>query len=232
MNQSAIMSDSPINKPAVSSWAMFRTLCGVALFSGLIIVIVYQTTLPFIQENRRKAIERAVFEVLPGATQRLTFSVEADGPRLITEDEVVSTRMYAGLDGSGNLVGIALEAMGQGYQDVIRLMYGYDPERELIVGMTILEMRETPGLGDKIAHDPRFLANFEALDVSLNADRTDFINPVVAVDQGDKINPWEVDGITGATISTQAVTRIIGLNAKEITPYILEHHDVLKGASS
>ena len=46
-----------------------------------------------------------------------------------------------------------------GYQDVIRiLLYGYSPEHQAIVGMRVLESRETPGLGDKIEKDPAFLA--------------------------------------------------------------------------
>ncbi len=228
MSASEATTENPATQPEVSSWAMFRTLCGVALFSGLIIVVVYQTTLPFIMENRRLATERAIFEVLPDATQRVTFSMEADGPRVIAEDEAVLEKFYAGYDDDGNLVGVALEGAGQGYQDVIRLLFGYDPEQEQVIGMTVMEMRETPGLGDKIADDPRFLANFEALDVRMNEDRSGLLNPLVAVDQGDKEHPWEVDGITGATISAQAVTRIIRNNAEQHVPYILEHLDRIK----
>lgn len=228
MSETSPLTETPITKPEVSSWAMFRTLCGVALFSGLIIVVVYQTTLPFIQENRRLATERAIYEVLPGATQRVTFSMAEGGPQVIGEEDVVSEKFYAGFDDSGDFVGVALEGAGQGYQDVIRLLFGYDPDAEEVIGMTVLEMRETPGLGDKIAEAPHFLENFEALDMEMNDDRTAFENPIVTVKEGEKEHPWQVDGITGATISSEAVTRIIREEAKERIPYILEHLEAIK----
>ena len=58
---------------------------------------------------------------------------------------------------------------GMGYQDFIRLLYGYSFDAEAIVGVRILESRETPGLGDRIETDPEFVNNFLGLDVSLNA---------------------------------------------------------------
>jgi len=66
--------------------------------------------------------------------------------------------------------------------------------------MEILDSRETPGLGDKIYKDADFVANFDDLAV----------DPVIkAVKKGLKLAPNEIDAITGATISSKAVVRII-----------------------
>ena len=58
--------------------------------------------------------------------------------------------VHAGYDETGRLVGLALPARAMGYQDQIHALYGYSPEQEAIVGLRVLESRETPGLGDRI----------------------------------------------------------------------------------
>ena len=64
---------------------------------------------------------------------------------------------------SGALVGFAIPAEGAGFQDTIKLIYGFDAASHRVVGMGVLESRETPGLGDKIAKDADFLASFRDL---------------------------------------------------------------------
>ena len=66
--------------------------------------------------------------------------------------------------------------------------------------MEILESRETPGLGDKIYKDMAFVGNFTELSI----DPT-----IVVVKKNTRSQPNEVDAITGATISSKAVVRII-----------------------
>ena len=44
-----------------------------------------------------------------------------------------------------------------GYQDVIRVLYGYSFAEEAVVGIRVLESKETPGLGTRIETDPDFL---------------------------------------------------------------------------
>ena len=110
------------------------------------------------------AIEKAVFTVIPGASRRVDYILYHDGVALPDEDAKEGEKGYAAFDDAGNLKGIALESGAQGYQDVVKLLYGYDPACSCIRGIKILKMTETPGLGDKIAFDPGFLKNFEALD--------------------------------------------------------------------
>jgi electron transport complex protein RnfG len=66
--------------------------------------------------------------------------------------------------------------------------------------MEVLESRETPGLGDKIYKDADFVGSFSPLSIDPN---------IVAVKKGTKSRPNEIDAITGATISSKAVVRII-----------------------
>ncbi|MDJ0861280.1 MAG: FMN-binding protein [Gammaproteobacteria bacterium] len=204
-----------------SSIAMVRTLGGIAMLSGFLVVLVYQLTLPAILENQRRAIERAVFLVVPGAVSRVDFQLAADGLNRVTEDTEDSPdaiAVYAGFDADGALKGVALEAAAPGYQDVIKLLYGYDPACECITGIYVLKMTETPGLGDKIATDQTFLANFKALDARLSAAGDSLQNAIVTVKHGTKKAPWQIDAISGATVSCKAVGRALNESAHRILP--------------
>ena len=133
---------------------MIRTLGAIAMLSGLLVVLVFQYTKPIIAENQRIAIEKAVFKVVPGASRRVDVMLGENGVAVPGEDSGAGEKVYAAFDDQGKLKGVALASGAQGYQDIVKLLYGYDPECACIRGIKILKMTETPGLGDKIAFDP------------------------------------------------------------------------------
>lgn len=206
------MSEQVAIKEQVSSMKMLRAMVGLGTICALLIVLTFEGTMPRIQSNRQEALQDAIFNVLPEISQTRTFQLNSDDTfSSNTKDESTGAQLvYAGYNSEGGLVGIAIEASGQGYADIIRILYGYDPATETIVGFYVLESKETPGLGDKIEKDADFLVNFQSLDVSLLEDKRNMKNIVVPVKKGTKTNPWEVDGITGATISSRAIGNIIG----------------------
>ena len=209
---------------------MYRAMVGVGVGCGLLIVGVFQATLPRIERNKAEALQAAIFRVLPAAKTSKTVAFQApDEFRAVEGDTGDSLVVYAGYDDQNALVGVAVEAEGMGYQDVIGVIYGYSFEQQAIVGIQVLESKETPGLGDKIETDPDFLRNFERLDVSLNEDGSGLANEVVAVRSGEKENPWEVDGITGATISSVAIAAILNESAQTWVPRIQQGLDDLRG---
>jgi electron transport complex protein RnfG len=180
----------PEKEPSV--FKLILTLAIAGLLSGLIIVSIYQLTLPTIKAYQAKILQEAIFKVLPSATTI----------KKLQDDEKT---IYAGYDKKGSLIGYAIPAEGAGYQDTIRLIYGYEPNQHLIIGMEILDSKETPGLGDRIFKDADFRANFKALSVEPK---------IILVKHGNKHAPNEVDAISGATISSKAVVRILN-NANE-----------------
>lgn len=218
-------------KENASSVKMVSTLGGIAMISGILIVLVVQATAEGIRANKKEALESAVFQVLPGATARTTFVVKDNGFEPLQGEAPMGAKLvYAGYDDQGKLVGIAIEGDEQGYQDIIRAIFGYSPEQQAIIGFNVLESKETPGLGDRIAKDPDFLRNFEALDVTLNADGSAFQHPLAYAKHGEKANPWEIDGITGATISSKAVTRLLDEDGQAVIPMIQAHvQDFMRG---
>jgi len=179
------------------------TLGGAGLVSGIILVGVYLVTLPIIQANRAEALNAAILRVVKG-TETVEAMVVDGGTLKSYEGEAGKAPkgevVYAGKDADGKLVGYAIPAEGPGFQDTIVLLIGFDPTRRVIIGMEVLESRETPGLGDKITSDAHFLSNFEALAVEPT---------IVGVKNGARANPNEVDTITGATISSKAVISIL-----------------------
>jgi electron transport complex protein RnfG len=217
-----------IEKPA-SDLKMFRAMVGVGVLCALLIVVTFEATFDTIKQNKIEALEKAVFKVLPGATKRVTYKIADDKSfEAFSQERVNEQLVYAGFDDNNNLVGLAIEASGQGFQDVLRILYGYSPETQTIIGYYVLETKETPGLGDKIEKDQAFLDNFSALDVSLNEAMSGLKNFVVPVKHGTKENPWEVDCITGATISSKAIGKIISESSKYWVPLIYNGKDSFK----
>jgi electron transport complex protein RnfG len=211
-------------------------MVGVGLGCGLLIVGVYQLTKPAIERNEAEALQRAILHVLPEARSSATFLLDEDGgfTALAAEEPLAPTAevVHAGYDEGGRLTGLAIEARGMGYQDVIRLLYGYSHERQAVVGIRILESKETPGLGDRIGTDPAFLANFEALDVRLDGGAAGLANRIEAVKSGEKESAWQVDGITGATISSEAVADMLDRSADAWIPRIRARLDDFRVAEA
>ncbi|MCU7914875.1 MAG: FMN-binding protein [Candidatus Thiodiazotropha sp. (ex Gloverina cf. vestifex)] len=218
-----------MQQPATPAGPMIRTLMGIAMLSGFLVVLTYQLTKPIIEENQRRAIEAAVFQVIPDAVARKDFVVNETGVVAVTaENPAEGIPIYAGYDQEGQLKGIAAKAAAQGYADIIYLLYGYEPECQCIRGIKVLKLAETPGLGDKIITDANFVANFDALDASLNDAGSDLANDIVTVKHGTKQNPWEIDAISGATISAKAVGKALNLSAKALLPKLAPQVEKLK----
>lgn len=208
---------------------MIAAMGGVGLFAGILIVFTFVFTLPIIEKNKAEYLEKSIFQVIPAATSKQVFFVSQDNTLVPAEDPgAPGFKIFAGYDDAGKLVGVALEASGQGFQDVIRLIYGYSPERECIVGMKVLESKETPGLGDKIEKDEHFVANFKCLDVRLAEDKSSLLHPIELVKAGAKTENWQIDAITGATISSRAVTNILRKSTEQYIPLIVNNLDRLK----
>jgi len=91
----------------------------------------------------------------------------------------------------------------------------------------VVSMRETPGIGDKIITDKAFLANFTALDVKLNADLNALAHEVTSVKHGAKTQPWQIDAIAGATITSRAVGKAINDAAQLLLPRLVPNIDKL-----
>ena len=110
-----------------------------------------------------------------------------------------------------------------GFADIIKVLYGYSIEKEAIIGHLVLETKETPGLGDKIEKDPEFLKNFKELDVKVTEDKKSLVNLIQTVKKGEKTEKWHIDTITGATISSKAIGRILHESTKEKIPVIQQN---------
>jgi electron transport complex protein RnfG len=182
-----------------SSMRLVLTLAIAGLISGVAIIGIYETTLPTITANKARELREAVFKVLPGVTDMQPL-VYRDGALVVSEPAKDEPVVYGGYGEDGTFIGYAMPGAGPGFQDTIALLYGYQPAEKRVVGMEILESRETPGLGDKIYKDMDFVDEFYALAIEPE---------IVAVKKGTKTADNHVDAITGATISSKAVVRII-----------------------
>jgi len=192
--------DAPPRAPEPSSVRMIVTLALAGLLSGLVLVAVYEATLPRITRNQAEALRRAVFTVVPGSTTTAALRYE-NGALTPVESAAPDdpTVVYGAYDEGGALLGYAIPGEGPGFQDAITLLFGFDPGAAEVTGMQVLTSRETPGLGDKIYKDPAFVANFEGLATT----------PEISVTKKGRTRPHEVDAITGATISSKAVVNIV-----------------------
>lgn len=211
---------------STSTTKMLFAMVGIGVICAVLIVATYQGTADRVAFLKSEALEKAIIEVLPGSVSITPFELTKAGEfSPATGKTKNENTIYAGYDNDDNLIGVAIEASGQGYADIIRIIYGYNIENQTVIGLYVLESKETPGLGDKIQNDPEFLSNFQALDVALSEDLTTLKNPPTVTKQGKKTNTWEIDGITGATISSRAIGSIMSESTGYWLPIIYAHKE-------
>jgi len=193
------------------------TLAIAGAMAGMLIVTVFQWAQPRILAHQAQVLGAAIREVLHDPDHYQTLFV-IDGALTAElpagQDSTGLDRVYLGFDASGAPTGFAIVGAEPGFQDVIRLIFGYDAGRHRLLGMKVLENKETPGLGDKIEKDTTFAAGFAGV-----------LSPIRGVKKGagtDKDD--EVDMITGATISSRAVIGIINHRLEQIGPLLEKYH--------
>lgn len=206
-------------RPQVSSFKLVATLGVAGALAGMLIVVVFQWAQPRILAHQARAIAIAVDEVLQGPERTETLFVW-EGALTTTPPAGVDTvkleKIWAGYDADGRRIGFAMIGAEAGFQDIVMVMFGYDPEQGRVMGMRILESKETPGLGDKIFKDQDFVDQFRVAQV-----------PMVPTKPGTGTgDPREVDTITGATISSRIVITIINNRVERMRPLL----DAVRGA--
>jgi len=173
-------------------------------------VTVYKATLPTIERYEAAKVEGAVREVLKSPARwdtvylkngALTREAGADGKDL--------PRAYIGFDASGRQVGAAVTAAEPGFQEEVLLMIGFEPASGELIGFKVVDQKETPGLGDKIERDTSFTHQFQGR-----------VAPLKSVKAPNRDSRNEVQTITGATISSRAVVRIINHAVEKWQPLL------------
>lgn len=207
---------------------MLIAMVTIGVLCALMIVLTFEVTLPIIAKNREEALNKAIFKVLPGITRSEAIQYSDEGWTTEFDKDDKEDVVYLGFNEQDEFVGAAIEASGQGYADIIKVLYGYDPITETVVGFYVLETKETPGLGDKIEKDANFLRNFEALETRIDPATGGLKEIIKTVKNGQKQNAWEIDGITGATISSRAVGEILGNSTALWVPRLYKDLETLK----
>lgn len=217
--------------PTTPTLAMLRTLGLVSAVCGLIIVASYELTLNAVKANKRLALEKAVAKVVPDVKSLKEYVALADGKiELAKEGDAPegAVKFFATFDGDGKFLAIAAEAAAKGYADLVRVMYAYKPACECITGIGVVGMNETPGIGDKIITDKEFQSNFKSLDVKLNTAKTGLAHEVLTVKHGSKSNPWQIDAIAGATVTSRALGKGINHSAQALLPRVAPNLDKIR----
>jgi electron transport complex protein RnfG len=131
------------SRPAAPSvWHMYRAMVGVGIVCGLLIVSAFQVTRPIIERNKAEALQKAIFHVLPSASTSATYRLdESDGFLVLEGKEAGAELVHAGYDDKHELVGLAVEALGMGYLDVIAVIYCYCLAEDAFVGIQFLESK-------------------------------------------------------------------------------------------
>jgi electron transport complex protein RnfG len=203
------------------AWRLLLTLAVAGAAAGLLVVSVYRVTLPAIQKYAAQRVAVAVREVLKSAARWDTLylvqgALTATAPGGADKREL--TKAFAGFDQDGKRIGVAVTAEGPGFQEIMSLMVGFDPATGALTGIKVLDQKETPGLGDKIENDPSFLGQFIGR-----------IAPVTGSKAKAGDAPSQVQTITGATISSRAVIRIVNAAVARWRPLVQEYDG--KGAA-
>jgi electron transport complex protein RnfG len=170
----------------------------IAAIASGILAYINGITLPKIQESEKQAQDFARKNVLPNASffekDSLEVKLKKDNNplKIQQESDTAWFEFYRGYDDSKNLVGYTFQAAKYGYSSEVRTMVGLSNDMK-INKIEIVSQAETPGLGAKCT-EPGFAEKYTGLGKE---------QLLVDKDGGT------IKSITGATISTRAITESI-----------------------
>ena len=175
----------------------------ITLVAGFMLGLVHEVTLEPIDRANENIRQNAFKEVFADADSFVDYAgFDANQANEIAkttagyEKEEITAAMEA-KDASGNTIGYVISLVTYGYNGAIELSVGISNDGT-INGYKITSSGETPGLGKK-AEEPKFKDQF-------NGKQTD---PYLEVTKNNPAAGNPVEAISGATITSSAVTRAV-----------------------
>ena len=192
---------------------MVLVLTGVAVIMGGILAFVNHLTEGPINEQKAKALADGIKSVM--GVSELTVSM-TDTVRQTVSGKELTYVIYQAQDAQKKDLGAAVESTTGGFGGDLKVLVGFDPEGK-ILGYTLLEHAETPGLGAKA---DKWFQKGEKGDIIGKSPA----EPLIVSKDGGK-----VDAITASTITSRAFLLAVNnaYNAYKATPAT----DVKTGAS-
>jgi len=152
------------------------------IVGGLILAAVYARTSPIMYRNALLEKETALKKLMPDADK-----IEKAGDWSVHEKHAE----YFVAKKGDKIIGYIVQSYGKGYSSYINTLIAVDTDFK-VQKISILDQKETPGLGDEI-DTAAFKKQFEGKDI-------DHLK-VVKTETTD-----DIQAISGATISSRAVT--------------------------
>ncbi|MEJ5273321.1 MAG: RnfABCDGE type electron transport complex subunit G [Spirochaetota bacterium] len=183
------------------STKMIIALTIVSLIAGFALAFSYEFFKVKIADNAVKALNESISAVIPGAVSK----------ELIPSNEFTIYKVYdKPLDQQDKvLLGYAIVTYASGYQGSIKILLSVTPDFTKIITFRVLEHSETPGLGGNIVNSD-FISQYEGLSTEKE----------IKVIKGPSVKENnEISAISGATISSKAVTKALNetlIKAKKI----------------
>lgn len=185
-------------------------LFAITLIAGLVLGFVYELTKEPIRLQEEKAIQAACAAVFPNSEEAgMQFEAVEYTPSEALSEELAGNgveigTVYAAVSQGGTFWGYVVESTSrQGYGGNIVLYVGIASDGT-VNGVSILEISETPGLGMKA--EDELIPQFQQV-------KTDAFTYTKTGSSSDS----EVDAISGATITTKAVTNAVNGGLKAAT---------------
>ncbi len=192
-------------------------LFAITLVSGILLGLVYEITKDPIEQATIASNNATYQEVLADASSFDEMAGSAEKIAEITDSgeidslgfgKVGLTSVLEGKDSGGDLVGYVVNSYSNSsYGGKVAISVGFDTDG-VITGLGITETSDTPGLGLK-ARDASFRDQY----IGKNAD-------VLSVTKSGNAGDDEIDAISGATVTSNAVTNAVNLALYYLHNYI------------
>lgn len=166
------------------------------------LAFVYNVTAPLIAEAAAKEVKTALAEIFPEAKdfEDVTGTLESG------DDKIVFNKAFVAKSETG-AIGMVVQVTGPTY-GTATLLVGVDSTRKL-KPLKFMELTDTPGLGSKAAKEP-----FHGQFTSKSIDDAFMV--------GKSGSDSDIAAITGATITSKAVSKIVKLTGTLAGKYLAD----------
>ena len=187
-------------------------LCLITLISGVSLGTVYEITKGPIAEAKLNAKKKAYQEVFSEAND---FKANDEAMAALSENAQALLELGYGnvgvddaLDKDGNVIGhVLITNSKDGYGGEVQITVGIDKDLK-VTGIAFLTIAETPGLGMR-AKEPEFYTQFAGKQVDK-----------YEVTKTGATSDAQINAISGATITSNAVTNAVNVAVYFVKNYI------------